>query len=304
MKIFRCDYSPYQSTNFVLREKVELRSIGLEYIEDQKKASILITNTSTKIEELNLENTKLIIHPNSGYDNFPLHFVKDMPFPIVIGGEIRSSAVYEYILSCIFHRYKINFQKDWNRSPFDRPLLKDQEVLLIGLGNIGQKVKNSLRSMTKKIHVLDPYVEGSKKSLNEIPIERCSIIILCCGLNKTSQYIIDSNFLTLVPKNTTIINPARGKLINQKDLISFLKRFPDSSAYLDVFEKEPSNFSTLNLKNIYLTSHIAGFFNQLDESIINFEKKILKDYLTKTSEFSTMHRNSILKNRIHDNILI
>jgi lactate dehydrogenase-like 2-hydroxyacid dehydrogenase len=42
---------------------------------------LLITNTHTNFDLLSgeqVENLKLVIHPNSGYDNFPVDFVKGL----------------------------------------------------------------------------------------------------------------------------------------------------------------------------------------------------------------------------------
>jgi len=305
MKIFRCDTSPYQSPDFSQREKEVLESLpGVSYLEKNENPTSLITNTLTDIENLNAEGVELIIHPNSGYDNFPLSFVKNASFPIIIGSEIRAFAVSEYILYCLFERFsRVPFQKTWDRSWPKRCLLKDQQVLLIGLGKIGKKIKSSLTPLVDKIWAVDPFEEAFK-STSDVPLNKCSVVILCSGLNETSHKMINSDLLNCLPPNVTIINAARGKLIDQKSLINFLKDNPESYAYLDVFEKEPVSLETLDLPNLSLTSHIAGVFDAIDESIIDFEKKVLEDFINDRSNFEKKYQDSILKNRIHDNILI
>lgn len=307
MKIFRCNTSPYQSPDFSYKEKKELESLGINYLDTNQDASILITNTLTKIPDLDIKGVELIIHPNSGYDNFPLSFVEKANVPIIIGSEIRASAVSEYILYCLFKRFsKVPFQKSWNRSWKGRSLLRDQQVLLIGRGKIGTIIKDSLLPLVEKIWTVDPFI-NEDDILNtpfEAPLHQCGVVILCSGLNETSRNIIDAKFLKSLPKDATIINAARGKLINQEDLLSFLKERPEAYAYLDVFEKEPAVLEELNLPNLSLTSHIAGVFDALDDTIIAFEKRVITDFKHERENFEKKYHDSILKNRIHDNILI
>jgi len=298
MKIFRCDTSPYQDPNFSKQEKQELETLGLSYQKKIQNASVLLTNTLTDIENLKTDGIELIIHPNSGYDNFPHSFVKKADFPIVIGSEIRALAVSEYILSCLLGQ--VPFQKAWDRTWQGRSLIKDQQVLIIGMGKIGKIVKNSITPLVEKVWLQDPF----KNEEDKVPLKEISTVILCAGLNETSHQMIDTKFLESLPPLVTIINAARGKLINQEDLITFLKNNPGSTAYLDVFEKEPARFEKLNLPNMFLTSHIAGVFDGLDNSIINFEKKVIGDFMNDRENFEKKYHDSILKNRIHDNILI
>ena len=305
MKIFRCDTSPYQDPNFSLKEKQELESIGCTYLESNSDANALITNTNTEILNLDTKGVELIIHPNSGYDNYPLDFIQNADFPIVIGSEIRANAVTEYILYCLLERFStIPFQKSWDRSWKGRSLLRDQQVLLVGQGKIGTLVKNSISPLVDKIWTVDPFLNETFNTPFEVPLHQCSVVILACGLNETSGHLIDSQVFKSLPVNTTIINAARGKLINQSDLLTFLRANPESHAYLDVFEKEPTPLEELNLANLSLTSHIAGVFDNLDDTIIKFEKRVISEFKNDRINFEKKYHDSILKNRIHDNILI
>jgi phosphoglycerate dehydrogenase-like enzyme len=303
MKIFRCDTSPYQDPNFSIKEKQELESIGCTYLESNKGAQALITNTNTQNPDT--KGIELIIHPNSGYDNFSQDFISKADFPIVIGSEIRANAVTEYILYCLLERFsQIPFQKSWDRSWKNRSLLRGQQVLLLGQGKIGTLVIKSISPLVDKVWTVDPFLDDTLNTPFEVPLHQCGIVILACGLNETSGQILDSQVFKSLSGNTTIINAARGKLINQEDLLTFLQANPKSHAYLDVFEKEPTPLEELNLANLSLTSHIAGVFDNLDDSIIKFEKRVIADFKNDRINFEKKYHDSILKNRIHDNILI
>ena len=71
--------------------------------------------------------------------------------------------------------------------------------------------------------------------------------------------------LKLMKKNAGIINVARGKIINEHDLIKALKLNIINFAGLDVFEEEPlkKNNPLMTMKNCILSSHNA--FNTLEQ---------------------------------------
>ena len=85
IQIYRTNSSSYQDSNFFKMEKEQLESIdGVKYLNSLTEAQdqspfILISNTHTEPTELPLtllDKTVLMIHPNSGHDNFPKNFVE------------------------------------------------------------------------------------------------------------------------------------------------------------------------------------------------------------------------------------
>ena len=60
--------------------------------------------------------------------------------------------------------------------------------------------------------------------------------------------MISSNEISLMKKNSIIINVARGGVVNEKDLSNALNRNIIFGAGLDVFEKEPPDLDNPLLK--------------------------------------------------------
>ena len=111
IQVYRTGASSYQNSSFLKKEQTLLENItGVKYINSLKETVkdlpfILVTNTHTNMDEIPeviLNKTALMIHPNSGHDNISDEFIKEAAFPIVVGNPIRSNAVVEYIMSCIF----------------------------------------------------------------------------------------------------------------------------------------------------------------------------------------------------------
>lgn len=315
VQVYRTGASSYQNSNFLTHEQRILEKIpGVKYINSLKETEkgipfILLTNTHTIIEEIPdviLEQTILIIHPNSGHDNFPLEFVENSKFPIILGNPIRSHAVAEYILSCIFKEItNIPKHTHWPESrSWNRKLLRDQRVLLLGHGHIGKIVRESLSPLTKEITVFDPYSthpDVIKAWHEDLPLGQ-DILILAANSNHSNFHIVDKNFLSKLSAQNIIINPARGNLIKEEDLTQYLLKNHESKCFLDVFEQEPFKPGHLNeIPNLNKTSHIAGVFDKLNHDIVSFEFLIIDDFLksmdsSNSDDFFKTYEECILTN--------
>jgi D-3-phosphoglycerate dehydrogenase len=318
-QVTRLNSSSYLTDEFIDFEKQTLEKIpNITYIKDLSQLSknhqyILITNTHTqpeKIPEIILKNTALIIHPNSGHDNFEIDFLKKYNIPIILGNAIRTHAVAEYILSAILkHFCSIPNHLHWDENRiWNRKLLRDQKIAIIGEGEIGALIKNVLKPLCHELKVYDPY-KNPQQNLETV-VSQCNILILTASLNKKNQHLINSEKLKLIAPDALIINASRGKLIQQEDLIHFLKVNKNAFAFLDVFETEPFNPSLgMDLNNLNKTSHIAGVYKNLSHDIISFEYFVIKNFIlslghNKLDSFLNEFKNNLINSRIHGDFII
>jgi D-3-phosphoglycerate dehydrogenase len=306
IQVLRLNASSYQDAGFFIKEGNLIDSIeGVKYIHNISEVRpdlpfILISNTHTDPMEIPreiAEKTIAMIHPNSGYDNFRAKFVKECNFPIILGNTIRSHSVAEYTLGCLFKHFvpipnelHWNEQRSWNRS-----LLKDQNILVIGQGAVGTILSQSLSHLCNQVTVFDPYKETQLIKTKRIQklessfLEKQNIVIFAQSLNNENKNQFGRDFFDHLRSDTLIINPARGGLLIEKELDRFLSHNPRAFAYLDVFQDEPYSPKLFShLSNINKTSHIAGVHKNLNADILNFEFKIIKEisryYLTNKME--------------------
>ncbi|WP_164848384.1 D-isomer specific 2-hydroxyacid dehydrogenase family protein [Halobacteriovorax sp. HLS] len=308
-QVIRQNISSYQGHQFAELERKHLEIIpevlyGGQPQEDLRK--IIITTSNTDISQLQgRDDIDLMIHPNSGYDNYPLDFVKNAKFPIIIGNKIRMNAVVSYIMSALFnHTSPIHHSTSWDVSrKWSRNLLSDRKILIIGNGHIGKRVELLLKTIGCSPIIHDPF-----KGLDNLDPTGVEVVIMACSLNPTSEGMINKDFLSKLAPYFLFINAARGKCVVQSDLIDSLLMNKRSHAYLDVFEEEPfDNKQFIGVQNITLTSHIAGVHNTLNTSILNFEWAIVNDFIHKCDtieKFTTKYQDSLLQNKLTENYLI
>jgi D-3-phosphoglycerate dehydrogenase len=268
---------------------------------------ILITNTHTNIEQISdgdKAHCQLMIHPNSGYDNLTAELVASVDFPIVIGNPIRAQAVTNFILSALLSHYSpVPHVTSWDKTrKWPRLLLAELNILVIGMGHIGSLLKNSLIPLANTVNVYDPYQHHTDLDLKNI-----DVVIPACSLNVKNLHMINREFLLQLKDDFLLINAARGDLVNTEELIEVLKLRPRAFAILDVFEKEPCDFSLFSsLTNISLSSHIAGVYANIDQVTANFVARVIADFSELSpEEFDQLYESMLLKNRLHaDGFLI
>ncbi len=307
-KLIRLSTSPYSKGAIApLEHKIlhdlKVKSHRIDYLGDRFKHSeiegdplILLTNSQTDVSRIAqnlLDQTALMIHPNSGYDNFTARFVQKANFPIVLGNTIRKQAVTEFILSHLFQYFcSIPKENRWNPTRlFERDLIAHKTILILGQGHIGTHLKNILSTLGAKVEIYDPYL-GPKT----LPKSKADVLIVALSLNETTKHIVNKKFLTKqMQERFCLINTARGEIVDE----SIIQLFPQCTFFLDVFAEEPKDFSHFGpLKNIVPTSHIAGVFSGLNQHMVQFEKEVITDFLLDINKFFQKYERDFLQNRL------
>ena len=148
---------------------------------------------------------------------------------------------------------------------------EDRTIGIMGLGNIGKAIGDSLVNLDFKVI---GWGARPKNSLGEIEyyygheqlsefLSQTDILINILPLTENTKNILTKNELKLLPKGSFIINIGRGGIINENDLLSFLDSGHINAAALDVFAQEPlpENNSLWGHSSVYITPHIAGQSN-------------------------------------------
>ena len=164
--------------------------------------------------------------------------------------------------------------------------LNSRIIGIIGVGNVGKELIRLLKPFGCKILVNDIIPQQEYYNTNELIevskeelYKKSDIITIHTPLTELTEQMIDSKVLSMMKKNSFLINTARGKIVVQTDLYNALKEETIAGAALDVFELEPPvDKEFLGLPNLIPTPHIGG--NSL-ESVLSMGRtaiKHLEDY--------------------------
>ncbi len=136
---------------------------------------------------------------------------------------------------------------------------------IFGMGRIGQAVAKRASGFEMKILYhnrkrvsasLEKKIGARFVSLDEL-FRRSDVVSIHAPYTSYTHEIVNLKLLRKMKKTAFLINTARGKLVNEKDLVYALKRNIIAGAGLDVFQKEPisSAHPFAKMKNVIITPH-------------------------------------------------
>jgi phosphoglycerate dehydrogenase-like enzyme len=141
-------------------------------------------------------------------------------------------------------------------------------VGVVGLGAVGRAVTRRLRAFGCRVIAREPspdrdFCAKYEVELSELDamLPRVDVLTLHSPLTETSRRLIGARELALLPSHATVINTARGELIDQPALAAALRERRIAAAGLDVFEHEPvaPGDPILDAPNTVLSGHISSY---------------------------------------------
>ncbi|WP_431772374.1 hydroxyacid dehydrogenase [Streptomyces cucumeris] len=139
-------------------------------------------------------------------------------------------------------------------------------VGLVGASRIGRRVIELLRPFDLDVAVYDPHLEAAEAAalgVRTLPLDELvatsDVLSLHAPSLPATRHLLDARRLALMPDGATLINTARGALVDTDALVAELSG-GRISAILDVTEPEPlpSGSPLFTLPNVLLTPHVAG----------------------------------------------
>ncbi len=221
-----------------------------------------------------LPNLKAVFSLGAGVDGF----LADPDYPravplvrFVHHSLAREMAHYAVLHALLHHRRQKNFdaaQKEhaW-RQAFPPRRTEDTRIGIFGMGEIGQVIAEAFRdldfpvsgwSRTRKT------VEGVKSFAGEAErdafLAQSDILVCVLPLTEDTRGILDKDLFAKLPKDSYLINIARGGHQNAGDLVAAIDSGHLSGATLDVFEPEPLPPSSplWSHPKITVTPHVAA----------------------------------------------
>jgi phosphoglycerate dehydrogenase-like enzyme len=140
-------------------------------------------------------------------------------------------------------------------------------VGIVSYGAIGSLLRHRLRSFDHEVLVCDPRLTAEMAEQEQVSLvdlktlfARSDVVSLHTPLLESTSKMIRAEHLAAMKPHATLLNTARGGLIDEAELIAALSLRPDIHAFLDVTDPEPpaADSPLYRMPNILLTPHIAG----------------------------------------------
>ena len=240
-----------------------------------------------------LPNLSMISCYGVGYDNIDTaacnaRGVVATHTPDVLNAEVATSAIM-LLMACYRellrdqHWAKTGLWAREGNAPLSRSL-DNRTIGILGMGRIGQEI-------ARKLAPWSPEILYHTRSPKDVPFEhvpdlvdmarRVEAMIVITPGGAATRHLVNREVIDALGAQGTLINVARGSVVDEAALIDALSDGRLGWAGLDVFEDEPRIPARLcKMKNVVLTPHIgsatvecrAAMGNLAIDNLLQFQK--------------------------------
>ncbi len=269
-------------TKLSREEKEEIKRIAPDYelietieTHDLSKTEIVFGWNQNLEESIAKEKSAIqwIQYPYAGVNHLPLNLLDEKNIKLTSGSGTNAHAVAEAAIAMllgitrnIIRSTKQQEAKEWIR-PEKGYELKDKTILIVGAGNIGERIGAIAKALLmktiginrsgRKVNYMDEQYQ--QNDLAEI-MNQADIVINILPATKETYHLFDARLFSKMKDETIFINVGRGETVVTEDLLEALNENKISRAALDVFEEEPlaKDHPLWEHENVLITPHIAG----------------------------------------------
>jgi lactate dehydrogenase-like 2-hydroxyacid dehydrogenase len=214
-----------------------------------------------------------------GYDGVPIAHCRDKGIrvtntPDVLTEDVADIATALVLMTsrCLAAAERFTRASSWPQAAF--PLahaLRGKTAGIVGLGRIGKAIAHRLSAHGLKIayHGRQPQDLPHQycSSLIELA-ETSDFLIIACPGGPETRHLIQAEVLRALGPTGTLINIARGSVVDETALIEALKTGTIRAAGLDVFANEPHvPAELLACENAVLLPHVGSATNETRQAM-------------------------------------
>lgn len=247
----------------------------------RRQAQVLVTpcfHVTARLLEA-LPALQWVHHPGAGVNSGPFWTqwdLLDAHHIIVTTAKIHAAPISEWIVAMMLalaknlkrhaERQKAHIYHDEERLP--SLILEGKTALIIGAGHVGaetgRKLKLAFHMTTLGVNSdgrpLEYFDETHTLEALDALLPRADFVICTSVLVEATRGLIDARRLALMKPTAYLLNPSRGGLIVERDLVEALRARRIAGAGLDAFEVEPlpADSPLWDLDNVLITPHCSG----------------------------------------------
>ena len=215
----------------------------------------------------------------AGVDGFPLQTLIQRGTVVTNGAGINAVTIAEYVVMGMLNIAKgyrevvlAQARHEWLKESPGKVELLGSRALVIGFGAIGQLVAERLRAFGVAVTAVrrNAAASASNASAGEVAVlgpdqwqarlGGFDWVILAVPATTQTAQMIGAKELAAMKKTATLINVARGSVVDQEALIQALQNKTIAAAFLDVTEPEPlpAGHALWSLPNAHISMHLSG----------------------------------------------
>ena len=210
-----------------------------------------------------------------GYDGVPVDYCRKRGLKVTNTPDVLTDDVADVAVGLVLMTGR-GFAKaerfvrggEWEkRGPELTTKLGGRTAGILGLGRIGKAIATRLAAMEMKIAYTGRKAQADVPwrfvaDLKALAAESDFLIVACPG-GPATRNLVDAGVLAALGKKGTIVNIARGSIIDEPALVKALEDGTIKGAGLDVFADEPHvPKPRISMENVVLLPHVGSATNE------------------------------------------
>jgi phosphoglycerate dehydrogenase-like enzyme len=233
---------------------------------------------------------KLIQSISAGTDQYDKAVLKQHGIRLASAAGVNAEAVAEHAIALILALARRlpeardnQHAKHWRGMIGDLGRREDQltgkTLLVVGLGRIGARLAQLAKAFDMRVIATrrDPAAGAGPADAvygnDRLPalLGEADIVALTCPLTPETTGLIDAAALAAMKPAASLVNVARGKVVDEPALITALEAGRLAAAALDVTVEEPLPAASplWTMPNVLITPHTAGETRVYEDSVID-----------------------------------
>lgn len=239
---------------------------------------------------------KFIQLTSAGFDRVPVDYIQTKGIVLHNARGVYSVPMAEWALFRVLEHYKHGWffknEQEHHRWTKYRGLreLAGSRVAVVGAGNVGQEVAKRFGALGCHVTGFDIHTNNTpffdEMALTTSLLERVGVydvVVITAPLLPSTRGLISYDVMKGMKKNATLVNIARGGLVDQETLITVFTERKDMFAAVDVFENEPleADSPLWRMDNVAISPHNSFVSDRNNERMFDVMYQHLKDFIGK-----------------------
>ena len=232
---------------------------------------------------------------NAGLERLDRAGILQRGFAVTNGSGLSSPAIGEWCMAAMFALAKQfpGYVRNQSEARWEHirggVSISGKTCGIVGLGSIGREVAKRARAMGMRVIASRRTVDGPDPDCDSVVpysalhslLAESDFVVICVPLTRETHHLIDSAALAAMKPTASILNIARGDVIDQAALTAALKAGTIASAALDVTTPEPlpADDPLWALPNVFITPHASWASDNRDGAAAALFIDNLKKYL-------------------------
>lgn len=271
-----------------------------------KKCDIIFTNPNKSkifigkdiIDRAN--NLSTICTASTGTNHIDVEYLKQKNIKLIslteersVINRISSTAEHAFALTLsairnIPESHKHVLNGGWDYEKFIGRQLNRLKIGIVGFGRLGGMYSSFCIPFGSQIIAYDPFKKINNENIIQAQgieelLNQCDIISFHVHVTDDTKNMVNKNWFNLMKKDVVLVNTSRGDIIDEGDLIKFLRKNYKAKYATDVlaneitkkFDSKLIEYAKVN-NQVIITPHIGGMTREAQEIAYNHAAELCK----------------------------